>query len=223
MIKNIICLTIGLATLNSAYSAPKTYGITQLKTIPNNKNVSKETVMELVQFLQPSTNDMDADKIATAILRYSRDINLDWRVFISILFQESSLTLDPQNCYMNELHPPIVRIKHIKNHKVTYRLVQKKVKKCIDYGIAQINFRTWGEELGLNKELLVTDIDYSINAASKILFYYKHRYAKRDAKWHLRYHSNTPEFKTAYGKVIHKRFNKIDNFIKNNENLSLNK
>lgn len=214
-------LTISLLTSNTAYNAPRTYGVTPVYKTPTNENVTQKTVVELIRFLQPAMPLDKADKVAFSVLKYSRDINLDWRLFISILFQESSLTLDPQNCYTNELHPLPVKVKMSSHGKVIYRTMAGIPKKCIDYGIAQINFRTWGEELGLNKELLVTNIDYSINAASKILFYYKHRYAKHDSKWHLRYHSNTPEFKNAYGTVIGKRFSKINDFVKSNFTASL--
>jgi hypothetical protein len=205
----IISLIIIVAgSVQSIGASIKTYGITPVNKIPNNKNVEQQTVMELVQFLQPNSTDKVANEIARSVLKNSRSINIDWRLFVSILFQESSLTLDPQNCYMDELHPSIARIKN----KVGYKIVQKSPKKCIDYGIAQINWRTWGKALSLNKELLVTDIDYSIGAATKILSYYKKTYAKKDTRWHLRYHSNTPEFKEEYGNYIHKKFKRIQKF-----------
>lgn len=207
MNKTLIALTI-LGTLSSTQALGKTYGIKPVK-LTSNQHITEQTVSELIQFLQPSLSDSVSKQIAVSVLKYSRDINLDWRLFISILYQESSLTMDPQGCYKNELHPPLRKVKT----KTGFKMISKPLKKCIDYGIAQINFHTWGEELDLDKERLLTDIDYSINAASKILFYYKHRFSKKDRRWHLRYHSSTPSLKDGYGQVIGKRFNKINGFM----------
>lgn len=215
MTNKIALLSLLLISTNAS-AVLRTYGVDPVIN-PSNKNVTDDTVGQLIQFMQPNLDDYTAGVISKSILRHSKDIGIDWRLFVSILFQESSLSLDPQNCYMNELYPPMERVRHKKHGHTTYTIERKKSHRCMDYGIAQINFHTWGKVLDLNKELLLTDIDYSIAAGAKILYYYKKNFSKHDPKWHLRYHSNTPEYKNAYGKVLHKRIKKINKFVKDNK------
>lgn len=201
----ILLIILSLLLTTTAYSKTR-------KIVPE----TKENVAYLLEFLQPNNSEEQSLQLAESVLKYSKEINIDWRLFVSIMYQESSLLIDPQHCLKKELHPQLVRRK-IHNKWKTMALKTK----CADYGIAQINFKTWGEELALNKEKLLTDIDYSVKAASKILFYYKHRYAKRDKRWHLRYHSGTISHKNEYEGFIQKRYKKITNALKNIKNNTL--
>jgi hypothetical protein len=110
---------------------------------------------------------------------------VDWKVFVAILYQESSLRLDPQNCF--------------------------KVKSnCTgDYGIGQINVKIWQKQLNLDKKRLKTDRKYSISKAIKVLEDYRKRYAHRDPKWYSRYHSSTPHLRSKYEQRIHHIISKL--------------
>lgn len=166
-------------------------------------------IVQTIQFLQPANSNETAIKMAIAVHKYSKEINIDWQLFVSILYQESSLSLDPQNCMKKEFNPGFRMIKTKKGLKK----VNNKSRRCFDYGVSQINWRIWGKEMDLDKKLLLTDIDYSIKVSSQILLIYKNLYGKKDKKWFLRYHSSSFNHKKEYGEFIKTKYSRIKKYL----------
>lgn len=155
--------------------------------VPENK---LETVKLTLQHLQPKLTDNLATELAQVILTESHQAQIDWKLVVSILNQESSLRRDPQGCLKNP-------------------------DDCTgDYGIAQIRHRVWKKEFpDLNKKKLMTDYAYAVGTAVKILSHYKAKYEKRELNWFTRYHSGTPEHRSVYMRNLNKSYAKMNVFL----------
>lgn len=124
-------------------------------------------------------------QLARAIEREADEHEIDWKLIAAILFQESSLRIDPQNCLTNP-------------------------KRCTgDYGIGQVRYKVWIKRFHIEKERLLIDPDYSVKMSVKVIADYKNRYAKKEAHWYTRYHSKTPEYRDAYMVKVNKVYNNI--------------
>lgn len=139
-----------------------------------------------IRHLQPRLAETQLDQVTISILRYAHQYNLDWQVMASIIAQESMFRRDPQHC-----------ARHMKT--------------CIDFGIAQINYDTWHEELNLDKKRLLKDIDYNIEAMAKILSKLKEQYGpegskRHEKRWHTRYHSFTRTHRKIYADYIYHKY-----------------
>lgn len=134
-----------------------------------------------IRHYSPHINKRLSKRIAKAVLASSMRWGVDWRVLLAILQQESSFRVDPQGC----IH-----------------------KKCSDYGIGQINFKTWGDILGLSKKKLLTDVSYNINAVGQILSMVKKGHEK-NSKWYLRYHSLNHNRQLVYNSFVAPKVKRI--------------
>lgn len=84
-------------------------------------------------------------------------------------------------------------------------------KKSNDYGIAQVNkFNII--KLGLDKDKLLNDLNYSVNAGAKILSWFYKRYGDDDPFWYCRYNVGT-----GSGKIVmrncHKYLKKVNRWL----------
>jgi hypothetical protein len=70
-----------------------------------------------------------------------------------------------------------------------------------DYGMSQINHRTIAA-FDFDKEKLMTDLEYSIEAAAIVLNDFKKRHAHKDPIWFARYNHSNPEIKYNYFKKL---------------------
>lgn len=140
------------------------------------------------QYLQPDLSDADAEIVAEEIVSASTEMEVRWEVILSILFQESSLRLDPQGC---------MKIK----------------RRCSDYGIGQVNYRVWGKTFGWDRIRLLTDLRYSLQAAFQVLRHYKKTYHRQEFNWFSRYHSGTPSFRARYMGHLNRQYSRINTFL----------
>lgn len=144
-----------------------------ISTSAYEKEVDRSIIInKTIRNASPNLNSKFSKHLAKSILKSSIKWKIDWRIMVGILQQESSFRTDPQQCLL-------------------------KNKKCIDYGIAQINFATWGKELSLNKNRLVRDVDYNIDTMGHILFLMKQSH-EHEKNYYSRYHSATPHFRRIY-------------------------
>lgn len=144
----------------------------------------EQDLSAVIRYMQPAHTIGSSIALAKAIIKHSKRTKVDKVLMLSIMYQESSLKLDPQGCFKDK-------------------------KKCApDYGIGQINFKTWGKFLNLDKNKLLTNVDYSVWATSEVLRIYKKQYSK-EKDWHSRYHSKTYHLRYGYYKLIEKGYNKI--------------
>lgn len=151
----------------------------------NSEEISelKETV-QIIEQLQPKVSEQYALELASSINRVVKKYELPKTKFIAILFQESSLWVDPSNC--------------LKNSESCSK----------DYGIGQVNFPTWGEHLNIDKVRALTDLQYSVEISAKVLHSYK-RFKKSEKNWWSRYHSKTPERRKDYEERVLYHYGKI--------------
>lgn len=133
--------------------------------------------------------DVGVHKIANALDRTSRLYKIDWRVMAAILQQESSFQTDPQKCILSS-------------------------KKCIDLGIAQINWYTWSKPLHLNRRRLLLDVGYNIDVMGKILTIVKKGHEK-DKQWYSLYHSFKPSLRKTYESYVTPKYKKIKVYAQN--------
>lgn len=155
--------------------------VSKSKMIPKNLTQARASIMNI----QPNLSNEDAQIIAEAIIKHSKNYKLDWKILASIIAQESSFRKDPQNCL---------------NSKV----------KCPDLGLAQINYRTWQKELCLDRTRLLIDISYNIETMAQILHQLKSKYGSKEKMWFTRYHSFTTEHRTKYANFLHNHLSKIN-------------
>lgn len=178
-------LQIILATMLMSWTQNVTMSAEQV--LPYLKNQKADLIFSTILHLQPSYEKKPeiareiADHIAQNLPK-----DVDWRIYLAILYQESSLRTDPQNCL-------------------------KKPANCTgDYGIGQINFKVWGKKLNLDAKRLKTDRKYALDASISVLEVYKAKYAKKEINWFTRYHSSTPSFRKIYMERLNVGFSKIN-------------
>ena len=111
--------------------------------------------------------------LSNHIYRSTKKYGIPSRIFTAILMQESGYKLDAKNCTTGH-----------DRESDEIRTV------CSDFGIAQIHYDTI-ESYGFDKDLLTSDITYSIDAGAKVLKWFYDRYEPRESKWYCRYNVGT--------------------------------
>ena len=134
----------------------------------------------VIQKLRPSIAKKLKKEVAFELDKLTSQSKIDWKRYISILFQESSLQLNP-----------------------------KAAGKLYDYGIGQVSYYYWGKKLKIDKKKSLNNTKYSISISIIVYLHYRKKYAKRDSKWYTRYHSGTPSKRKAYEKRIDAHYGKI--------------
>lgn len=172
----LLAITVAFAVPNKTAS---------MNTKPERLSPNVVKIAKVITHLQPAFGANEAKAVAKIIDRRSAETGIDWRLVVAILFQESSLRLDPQNCKVN-------------------------FTRCNDMGIGQVRFSVWGKELKIDKKRMVTDADYAIGKVYKILAHYKIQYSKKELNWFTRYHSGDPDFRSAYMRKLNKAYAKIN-------------
>ena len=66
------------------------------------------------------------------------------------------------------------------------------VEMCVwqDFGISQINYKT-AKQYKMSLWLLLTNVEFSIDAGAKVLSWFKRRYAHKEEFWYVRYNCGT--------------------------------
>ncbi len=155
------------------------------------KPLHKESeIAYVISRMAPHVSKKNADKYDKLIRKYSELHELDWKIVVAILFQESRFKENAVNCGRYG---------------------------CNDFGIAQINFRNikaWGMDFGK-----IFDAGYSIKHATAFLERLKNRHSHKDPKWFARYNSGTPHLKNKYYKLLRKHLNRIERILNEQEDL----
>lgn len=71
-----------------------------------------------------------------------------------------------------------------------YTVCRKYKRKCVDYGIGQIYWRT-ARSHKMSIPRLTKDLAYSINASVEVLTYFQNRYSRKEKYWWARYNCGT--------------------------------
>lgn len=155
--------------------------------------VDLEVIKDTVRHLQPKlrSDDKVATQVAKGIHTACKTYGLDWKLFTSLLNQESSLNKDPQGCLNNSA-------------------------RCTgDYGIGQVRISVWEKVEGMkfDRIKMLTDLSYAIDASARVLHHYKVKYETRELNWFTRYHSGTTEFRAKYISDLNRSFSKINTYL----------
>ena len=118
-------------------------------------------IQRRIKKFKPSINRMYAYIIAKNIVRASDRHNVPPKVLTAILKVESNFTL----------------------HAIR---IDRKSRRPTDYGIGQIHIGTI-RRMQLDKERLVTDLEYSILVSAEILSWFKKKFARKEKYWYARY------------------------------------
>lgn len=125
----------------------------------------------------PNITSVQAIDIARVILNKTDKHKIPRNIFTAILAQESMYKLSAKRCNFN---------------------------KCTDLGISQIHHLTVNR-YKFDKKLLLTDLNYSIEAGCIVLKDFMKRYGHKEKNWYSRYNSSNPVARKKYEKMI-KRF-----------------
>lgn len=71
----------------------------------------------------------------------------------------------------------------------------------VDYGIGQINHKTI-KNFNFDQKKLLSDIEYSIEAAAIVLADFKRMYGKKEVEYWTRYNSSNPTARHTYKKLV---------------------
>lgn len=105
-----------------------------------------------------------AHVLATAITTEANAHGFGWRIFAAVLAQESRFREGLNACH------------------------GRSEPNC-DEGVGQINWPTWGEYLGLDRNRLIYDDVYNVSVAAQILGRLHKLYGSTDVYWWSRYHN----------------------------------
>lgn len=96
-----------------------------------------------------------------------------------------------------KLDPKLLAAIFMQESRYDLKAVNQKSK---DFGIAQINHKNI-ERMGLDRQRLMTDVDYSVKVGAKILASYKKTFHKREpSSWYCRYNIGFQETEEAMEK-----------------------
>lgn len=147
-------------TMSSLFSgpgldpAPRVYGLTPPKTVPGNRDFSGKV-------------DNSPELIARFKALKALDDGINEKIAKEAIYHIFNLAPD------YDLDPDLV---------LAVGFVESRFTNLIgptgDYGVMQINYEVWGEELGLSKKDLF-DIEHSVATACRILSSYRLRWSER--------------------------------------------
>lgn len=147
-------------------------------------------IANMISVVQPEMNEEKRDEMAAMIAKISKKFSIRPEIFVSIIDTESNFQTGM-------------------------------VSSTGDLSLAQINVEVWNKEFarmnlpGIDKQRVVSDLEYSLTFMAEILSVLKTRYADIDPLWYARYHSSTPKYKYEYFKKLDFRMD----LISRNENL----
>jgi hypothetical protein len=153
----------------------------------NNKKIDKKYAM----------------KLSNIIYKATRTYHIPPRIFTAILAQESQYSLQAKGCHRGIVYiprPPMSDIEYA-DHNTEVTATYQEVKVCSDFGIGQIYFKT-AKGYGFNIDLLVSDLNYSVNAAAKVLADFQKRYEAKEVDWWTRYNARSKTKRQIYKTLV---------------------
>jgi soluble lytic murein transglycosylase-like protein len=124
-----------------------------------------------IQKNKPKLDIEYTDRLARALIKYSKKHNVKVELLAAILMQESRYNVGAIN------------------HKSK------------DYGIGQINKKTI-KNFKFDQTRILTDVEYSVEAAAIVLADFKRMYGKREAQYWTRYNASDKTKRQVYGKLV---------------------
>ena len=166
--RNLI-LTLSLLVSQSVAQVPVGHHQIRPILIPRNQALYQQILKN-----NPKIDSTYAARLSNLIADASRNHGIPAKIYAAILMQESAYNLSAQN--------KTCGLKGLDSEETS----------CVitDFGISQIHYKNL-KRFGLDKKLLVTDLQYSIDAGAKVLATYS-RFSKTEPKtWYARYNCGT--------------------------------
>lgn len=141
-------------------------------------------------------------KLSNEIYRASKKYRIPARIYTAILMQESRYRLNAIREVKGHSKLTPTEEKEALNNCIYQKYVKysvcaekvfearKIVKVVTDYGIAQIYYET-ADSYKFDTELLLSDLQYSVDSGAKVLSYFHKRYSKKESDWWVRYNIGT--------------------------------
>lgn len=136
-------------------------------------DLSKHPIYAQIVKNKPTINKVYAMHLSNLIYKVTKKYDVPANIYTAILAQESGYKLEA-----------IRKVKGLDEEA-------SEITVYTDYGIAQIHYKTI-KLYQFSVELLLTDLEYSLEAGAKVLKYFKNRYSKREPDaWWRRYNCGT--------------------------------
>lgn len=129
-----------------------------------------QSIVAFIRRINPDVPVSRATALAASIVVESERHVLDPLLLAGILAQETHFHADVQSC----------------------------LGRGCDLGVAQVNWETWGAELGLDRQRLIHDDAYNVGVAAGILSDLRRRHGVEGLGWWTRYHDRRPERRAEY-------------------------
>jgi len=155
-----------------------------------------------------------AVKLSNLVNKAAAEHKVPARLLAAILMQESKYDVGAKNCSNYNIKTKLSVLDLANANEFSRQdvlafannsTVTKKVKKCVDFGIGQINIRTI-DAYGFILEKLLKDIEYSVLASAKVLSDFKYMYSRQENDWWTRYNASNPEKRQEYKALVMKYF-----------------
>lgn len=188
-------------------------------------NCNRHPIYCQIKKNSPKLSSSKAMKLSNIIYKAVRKHRLPTRIFVAILAQESSYKLEAKGCHYGLRQETLAELKHrckntrfvqgspqmskygygicLSEGKINPEMVRSKV--CSDFGIGQIYYKT-AKGFGFNLSKLTTDLNYSIEAAAKVLADFKKRYSAKEVYWWTRYNSSSRIKRRIYKELVERYF-----------------
>lgn len=139
----------------------------------NEAFLKRNPIFAQIVSIRPQIDKNYALNLSNVIHEVSTEYGLDKRVYTAILAQESMFKQKATSC------------------KSGMDNLGNVVKVCFDFGISQIHFRTI-LRYGLDKDKILRDLEYAIDAGGKVLYDMKRQYSRREPnRWWTRFNCGT--------------------------------
>lgn len=128
-------------------------------------------------------------KVSNSIYKYSKIYKVDSMLLTAIFAQESGYVTGAKNCIKG------YDKKALDERRIEIREI------CVDFGIAQINYRNVGK-LKLDVFKMLEDLDYTVEQGAKILKNFQNKYSSKDISWWSRYNAKSKIKRELYKKLV---------------------
>lgn len=156
------------------------------QVVDNNRFIDRDFAMQLSNTIHDATQKH----------------GIPTRIFTAILAQESAYKLDATGCKTGLIKVvETVESDSIIINKPKKVIKYKKATVCSDFGIGQIWYKT-AHSYNFDISRLTTDLEYSINAAARVLSDFQKMYSAKEVDWWTRYNASSRHKREIYKKLV---------------------
>lgn len=154
-------------------------------------------ITKSILHLQPYIGWKEANKHANIVYREAERSGIDWKIIVSIVFQETSYL---KNRFKGDKYCGFITS--------NYSLIT-----CVyrTFGVGHIYYKLWKKRLNLDLNKLYYNLNYSYSKMIDLLLIHKSRYLNNTVwPWVGDYNSRNPKIKIKYITRIAKHYNKVN-------------